>query len=139
MYIGLWGQRSLCGKSILVTMKKGTVEGGLVYHAGFPNAGEDQQGISLSIDALVVRHRASTYFWRLESEVPELHWSAGTIAVVDRAAPPRVGSIVVAIADEAYLLARYRSSGLYDLSGDRLPTESQLWGVVTYIVSAVEG
>ncbi|MGB3023666.1 MAG: S24 family peptidase [Candidatus Saccharimonadales bacterium] len=120
-------------------MKKGSVEDGLVYHAGFPNAGEDQHGVSLSLDALVVKHRASTYFWRLESEVAELRWPAGTIIVVDRALPLREGRMVVAIVDEAFVIARYRKTGLYDLLGSRLDDNSSVWGVITYVVSAVEG
>lgn len=118
-------------------MKKGSVEAGLVYHAGFPNAGEDQHGTSLSLDALVIRHRASTFFWRLETEVGESQWAAGTVLVVDRALPVREGRLVVAIADEAFIVARYRRKGFYDLSGSLLPKETRFWGVITYALQEV--
>ena len=52
-------------------MSKGSIDDGVVFHAGFPNAAEDERFGSLSLDTLVVKHRASTFFWRLEVEVPE--------------------------------------------------------------------
>ncbi len=115
-------------------MKKGAIEQGLVYHAGFPNAGEDQHGISLSLDKLVVKHRASTYFWHLDSEVPELHWPAGSILAVDRAVPPSEGRIVVAIIEDGFVLCRLRKNNLMMLDGSGAPSTSQVWGVVTYVV-----
>ncbi len=120
-------------------MKKGTIEDGLVYHAGFPNAGEDQHGRALSIDALVVKHRASTYFWRLESDVPELHWQSGTIVVVDRALPVKEGRIIVAIVDEVFVICRYRKEGFQLLDGSRVSDDTRLWGVVTYVVQEAIG
>lgn len=118
-------------------MRKGDVDEGLVYHAGFPNAGEDQQGQSLSLDKLIVRHRTSTFFWRLESAVAELHWPAGTIVVVDRSLPARDGRLVVAIVDEAFMIARYRKKGFYDISGESLPADTRLWGMITYVIQAL--
>jgi len=118
-------------------MKKGDVNDGLVYHAGFPNAGEDRHGVSLSLDKLVVKRRYSTFFWRLETEIKELHWPAGAIVVVDRALPVRDGRIVVAIVDEAFTLCRYRKAGLRLLDGSFAPNDSSLWGVVTYVLSEV--
>lgn len=118
-------------------MKKGSIDQGLVYHAGFPNAGEDQHGVSLSLDKLVVKHRASTYFWRLESEVPELHWPAGTIASVDRAVSPASSRIVVATIEGVFVLCRVRRDGLYLLDGTKAAADSTVWGVVTYAIQEV--
>lgn len=118
-------------------MKKGTVEDGLVYHAGFPNAGEDQHGQALNIDKLVVKHRASTYYWRLESAVKELYWQAGAIVVVDRALPPRDGRLVVAIVEEKFVLCRIRRNAFYLLDGSVTPSDSRLWGIVTYVIQEV--
>lgn len=118
-------------------MKKGSVDDGLVYHAGFPNAAEDQYSRSLSLDKLVVKHRASTFFWRLESAVEELHWSAGTIVVVDRALPAGEGRVVVAIVDESFTLCRIRKDAFYLLSGDKTPADTRLWGAVTYVLQPV--
>lgn len=118
-------------------VKKGSYEDGVMYHAGFPNAGEDQHGNSLSLDKLVVRHRASTYFWRLETEVTELHWAAGSIVVVDRALPAYEGRIVVAVVDEACTLCQIRKDGFRLLDGSPTPDDSQLWGVVTHVIQEV--
>ncbi|MGB3008983.1 MAG: hypothetical protein WBB33_01340 [Candidatus Saccharimonadales bacterium] len=118
-------------------MKKGTTTDGLVYHAGFPNAGEDQHGISLSLDKLIIKRHASTYFWRLESEVPHLHWPLGTIVVVDRSLLPTDGRIVVAIVEESFILCRWRKKALYLLEGNPVETEAIVWGVVTYVVQEV--
>ncbi len=120
-------------------MNKGSVTDGLVYHAGFPNAGEDRRDRSLSLDALVVKRRASTYFWRLESEVRELHWLAGTIVVVDRALSPREGRVVVVTVDEAFMLGRYHKNGFRDLDGQSFDGNVSLWGVVTYVLQQVNG
>lgn len=120
-------------------MKKGSVGDGLVYHAGFPNAAEDQRIAALSLDSLVVQHRASTFFWRLEETISELHWLAGTIVVVDRALAPRHGDMVVAVIDEEFVVRSYQLRG----TAPRLmrPDGSvedgatiALWGVITYVV-----
>jgi len=117
-------------------MKKGTASDGVVYHAGFPNAGEDQRFESLSIDQLIFRHRASTYLWRIDSQgVPQLGWQAGTIVAVDRALGPREGDLVVAVVDEDFTVRRYRSGKIEQLDG-RAETsqEISLWGVITHAV-----
>ncbi len=118
-------------------MKKGNSEDGLVYHAGFPNAGEDRHGVSLNLDALVVKHRSSTYFWRLAAAIPELHWPAETIVVVDRALPARVGRVVVAIIEEEFTLCRVAKRGLMMLDASLVGGDAALWGVVTYVVQPV--
>jgi hypothetical protein len=118
-------------------MTKGTVEDGVVYHAGFPNAGEDQRLGGLSLDRLVVQHRASTYFWRLETLVPELHWPAGSIISVDRALVPKQGSVIVVVEDDAFLLARQQRGRFVRLDGTSMDGEVTLWGVVTYCVQKV--
>lgn len=136
-FVNIISYNVLGDKGIIDSVKKGLPEDGLVYHAGFPNAGEDQHGTGLSLDGLVIKHRASTYFWRLETAVLELHWAAGSIVVVDRALPARDGRIVVAIVDEGFALCRMRKNGLFLLDGTRAAPESQLWGVVSHVVQEV--
>lgn len=120
-------------------MKKGRTDEGLVYHAGFPNAGEEASAKSLSLDALVVRHRASTYFWRLDQAVEQLHWPQGATLVVDRARPVRVGSIVVAVSEgEGFCLCRRRQSSLERLDGAAVTAVASVWGVVTHILYEVQ-
>jgi len=116
-------------------MKKGSVSGGLVFHAGFPNAAEDQiSGQGLSLDSLVFRHRASTYLWRLESAVSEMGWGSGSLVVVDRALNARQGDLVVAIVDEAFVIRKLHQGKLFDLHGNLDTTEAsvEVWGVITH-------
>lgn len=116
-------------------IKKGSAEEGIVYHAGFPNAAEDQNFGSLSLDSLVVKHRASTFFWRLAAETPELHWRAGAVLVVDRALTPTQGKIVVAVSEGDFVLARFHQQRLVSLDNRPLTDETVVvWGVVTYVL-----
>ena len=119
-------------------MDKGSIEDGLVYHAGFPNTAEDGNLGSLSLDSLVVKRRASTFFWRLEAAVPELHWKSGSLLVVDRALTPKHGSVGVMVADGEHVLARFNKSMPLRLDGSRFDGEVSLWGVVTYCIQSLE-
>ena len=122
-------------------MKKGTVADGVVYHAGFPNAGEDRRGLPVGLESMIVKHRASTFLWRLEERgVPELGWGPGSIAVVDRALSPRHGDTVVAVVDNEFMVRLYRQDhtpALYRPDGSREESDDvALWGVVTYVIQA---
>lgn len=118
-------------------MKKGSIEDGLVYHAGFPNAGEDQRFDSLSLDAMVFRHRASTYLWRLDGQgIPELGWRGGTIVVTDRALQPREQDLIVAVADNEFVIRRWHNGTMIPLDGhSETAQEVALWGVVTHTLT----
>ena len=118
-------------------MSKGSVDDGVVFHAGFPNAAEDERFGSLSLDALIVRHRASTFFWRLENDAEVFGWPKGSILVVDRALEPKEGSMAVLIDDDAFLLCRFMRSGFRRLDGAKV--DGTLWGVVTYCLQPLQG
>lgn len=114
-------------------MKKGSIADGVLFHAGFPNAAEDQSGESMSLDALVFRHRLSTFLWRLEDAMPELGWQAGTIIVVDRALSPRQNDLVVAVVDESFVVRKLHQGRLYDAAGGLETSEIvSVWGVITH-------
>lgn len=117
-------------------MKKGDVTSGVVYHAGFPNAGEDRQGLALSLDAIAIRHRVSTFLWRLPSDgVPELGWQGGSVVVVDRALQPRDNDFLVALIDEDFVLRRLRDKNLYRPDGEKeTAQQASIWGVVTHVL-----
>jgi hypothetical protein len=117
-------------------MKKGTLTDGLVYHAGFPNAAEDQaERIALNLDQLVVKHRASTFFWCLDTDIEALNWPAGTIVAVDRALGARANNLVVAVVDEDFMLCRVsQDRQLTGLDGSLLSGEVKIWGVATYAI-----
>lgn len=114
-------------------MKKGSTSDGLVFHAGFPNAGEDRAGLSISLDDHVFRHRLSTYLWRLDTDMPELGWRAGSTIVVDRALEPRQNDLVVAVVEESFVVRKLHQGRLYDAAG-RLDESEQIavWGVITH-------
>lgn len=118
-------------------MSKGSKDNGVVFHAGFPNAAEDEKFGSLSLDELAVRHHSSTFFWRLENDVPELLWTSGSVLVVDRALEPKEGSVLVAATDDDFLLLRLRTGKLYRLNGALVEGEVAAWGVVTYCLQKV--
>lgn len=118
-------------------MTKGSKDEGVVIHAGFPNAAEDERFGSLNLDKLVVKHRVSTFFWRLETDVEERGWPSGSVLVVDRAIDAREGDMVVAVADDTFLLSLFSAKGLKRLDGEKV--EGSLWGVVTYCIQPVNG
>jgi len=117
-------------------MRKGDVSSGVVYHAGFPNAGEDRQGLALSLDALAIRHRVSTYLWRLPDDgIPELGWQGRSVVVVDRALNPRENDLLVALIEEDFVVRRFRDKHLYRPDGERETAEqASVWGVVTHVL-----
>jgi DNA polymerase V len=117
-------------------MKKGTTEDGVVYHAGFPNAGEDQRFDALSLDQIAIKHRASTYLWRLDAEgVPELGWTGGSIVVVNKALSPKPNDLVVAVVDEDFAVRRFQTNRLTRLDGSAETSEQlAIWGVITHVL-----
>jgi len=119
-------------------MKKGSQEDGIVYHAGFPNAAEDDHTTAMSLDGLIVKNRASTYFWRLESGIDELQWRPGSIVVVDRALSPRSGRYIVIVVNDAFIIGRFGDKGFYALDGTLQDGDSQLWGVVTFVIQDLQ-
>lgn len=117
-------------------MRKGDVTSGVVYHAGFPNAGEDRRGLALSLDVLAIRHRVSTYLWQLPDDgVEELGWQGGSVVVVDRSLNPRENDLLVALIDEDFVVRRFRDKLLYRPDGERETAEQvSVWGVVTHVL-----
>ncbi len=109
---------------------------GVVYHAGFPNAGEDRQGLALSLDALAIRHRVSTFLWRLPSDgIPELGWQGDSVVVVDRALSPRENDLLVALIEEDFVVRRFRGKNLYRPDGGKETAEqASVWGIVTHVL-----
>lgn len=112
---------------------------GVVYHAGFPNASEGMESIALSLDKLIVRHKASTYFWKLDdSGIPELGWDRGDIVVVDRALIPKHLDYIVAVVNEEFVLRQFVRTDdrqyLAKPNGEQEKQDAAAWGVVTYVV-----
>lgn len=115
-------------------MKSHDSSSGVVFHAGFPNAGEDELS-SLSLDQLVFKHPASTFLWRLAEPIRELNWPAGATVVVDRSLVPKVGDRVVAMLEDDFAVRIYRNNQLYRPDGNREESENiSVWGVVTNLL-----
>lgn len=125
----------------MVSMRKGDVASGVVYHAGFPNAGEDRRGLALSLDALAIRHRVSTFLWRLPTEgIPELGWQGESVVVVDRALEPRENDLLVVLIDEDFVVRRYRDKHLYRPDGERETVDQAgVWGIITHVLQEYRG
>lgn len=119
-------------------MSKGSYEDGVVFHAGFPNAAEDGTFGSLSLDSFVVQHRASTFFWQLAVDMPEMLWSKGSVLVVDRSLQPQNNAIVVVIYEDEFLLCRYNKGVYVRFSGEKV-TDGEIWGVVTFCLQNFQG
>lgn len=114
-------------------MKKGSIADGVLFHAGFPNAAEDQSGAGMSLDARVFRHRLSTFLWQLEDAMPELGWGAGSVVVVDRALSPRQNDLVVAVVEDSFVVRKLHQGRLYDAAGVLEESETvSVWGVITH-------
>jgi len=112
---------------------------------GFSAAGADFRDDRLSLDRLVIRNPAATFFLRAEA-ASDLGGSiqAGDILVVDRAARPGSGSLVVAVVDgELVLRLLARRSGRLVLRPSRPESESpeadeaRIWGKVTYVLHPI--
>ncbi len=120
---------------------------GVAYHAGFPNAAEDTIGqkVALSLDKLVIKQPASTYFWRLDARgVPELGLRGGAILVVDKAKPAQHGDWVVMVINEEFVLRNIvrvdKAVRLFTPSGQpEKQKHAVLWGVVTYCLQTMHG
>lgn len=114
--------------------------------AGFPSPADDVVEQRLSLDAHLIRQPASTFLVRVAGDGlagDGLH--DGDLLVVDRAAPPSTGSLVVAVVDGAFALRRVGR----DAEGRRVlqsahpdapdqaldaGAEATLWGVVRWAI-----
>ena len=97
-------------------------------HAGFPNAATTVGEGALSLDRLLIASPHSTYFFRIRGH----RWHRlgifdGDIAIVDRARPPKQGSLVVWLDDYGeFYLAQWPT------------TTPQLWGVITSVIHQLQ-
>ncbi len=115
--------------------------------AGFPSPAEDVRE-KLDLQALLVRHKASTFFFRVDGvSMVDAGMDEGDILVVDRAVEPTNGCKAVCFLDGEYTVKRVEiAPGKIRLlpanAGDKrykpievLPSdEFAVWGVVTWII-----
>lgn len=98
---------------------------GVSVHDGFPNPATDSSLQAIDLNALLIRHTASTYFMRIAGN----DWVgqgifAGDMAIVDRALVGRGNDPVLWIKDDLFVISPYHA----------VPADAVVWGVVTTII-----
>lgn len=115
--------------------------------AGFPSPAEDVRE-KLDIVSLLVRHKASTFFFRVDGvSMEDADMDEGDILVVDRAVDPYNGCKAVCFLDGEYTVKRIEitAEGIRLLPANENnqkyypitvspDDEFAVWGVVTYII-----
>jgi len=114
--------------------------------AGFPAPADDFIERRLSLDAHLIRQPASTFLMRVAGDcLAGAGVRDGDLLVVDRAAPPSTGSLVVAVVDGAFALRRVgRDAGgrrvLQSAHPDALDraldagSDATIWGVARWVI-----
>ena len=127
---------------------EGTMMGDI--KAGFPSPAEDVRE-KLDLTDLLVRHKASTFFFRVDGvSMVDAGMDEGDILIVDRAVDPYNGCKAVCFIDGEYtvkqveigaegvrLLPANGNSAKYRPIVVRPEDEFLVWGVVTYIIKKV--
>ena len=112
--------------------------------AGFPAPADEQVERHLSLDEHLIRHPEATFFMRVQGdELRDQGIHDGDLLVVDRAAAPSTGSVVVAVIDGQFRLARVARDAqgqrvLHTAAGAALRLDRALdltlWGVVRWSI-----
>lgn len=112
---------------------------------GFPSPAADFKESQLSLDEHLIEHREATFFLRMAGSSMDGHGiHDGDLLVVDRAAQPGDGNVVVAVIDGDFLVRQlsHQPGGVTlraseDGSQDihiKADQELQVWGVVRYSI-----
>lgn len=126
-----------------------TIEGEFVgeVKAGFPSPAEEIRE-SLDLGKLLVRHKASTFFFRIDGvSMVDESLDDGDIIIVDRSLDPYDGCKAVCCIDGEYTVKRVEISPsgvrLLPANGDSkkykpinvtADNNFLVWGVVTYVI-----
>ena len=113
--------------------------------AGFPSPSADDLEGEIDPIAWVVRHPASTFWWRVEGNcLWDVGIRDGDLIAVDRAGKRRVGRAVLAVVDGAVTAKILRKKGdQYFLAPAntqeafpdiKLTEDSEIWGVIAGVV-----
>lgn len=113
--------------------------------AGFPSPADDYIDRKLDLNEHLIRHPAATFFVRVAGDsMTEAGIVSGDILIVDRAADPRNGSIVIAAVNGELTVKRLKKTSARLLLMPANPafspteitpdTQFEIWGVVTYII-----
>ena len=98
---------------------------GVSIHTGFPNAATDTRLRGLDLNRLLVRHRSSTFMFRVRGEqgITQGIFN-GDLAIVDRLAVPRAHDLVLWHNGQQFNLSRPA----------RMAADATRWGTVTAVI-----
>ncbi|AOE49753.1 LexA family protein [Kangiella sediminilitoris] len=109
--------------------------------AGFPGVVDEHMEETLSLDQLLIKNAATTFFARVEGDsMIGAGIFQGDILVVDRSVSAKDGDIVVALLDNEFTVKRLKKSDTLTLQAENpdYPNiqitgehELMIWGVVT--------
>ncbi|GAA4355275.1 translesion error-prone DNA polymerase V autoproteolytic subunit [Kangiella marina] len=109
--------------------------------AGFPGVVDEHMEDTLSLDQLLIKHPATTFFARVEGDsMTGAGIFQNDILVVDRSVTAKDSDIVVALLDNEFTVKRLKSQGTLKLQAENssypdieITGEHELviWGVVT--------
>jgi len=116
--------------------------------AGFPSPAEDAPHERLDLLRLIIRHPASTFYFRVSGvSMTDAGLDEGDIIVVDRSLDPTDGSIAVCFIDGEFTVKRIRRENggirLMPANDKYAPilitaeNDFSIWGVVTYVIKKV--
>lgn len=118
---------------------------GCKINAGFPSPADDYIESWLDLNEHLVKHKAATFFLRVKGDsMKGANIHDGSLLIVDKAAEPKHGDIVVVAMDGEFIVKRlYRRDGVVKLQAANeaypeilIKPESDLvvWGVVQHVV-----
>ena len=116
--------------------------------AGFPSPADDFKEIRISLDRELVKNKESTFYARVSGNSMEnAGLSNGDLIIIDRAINPEKNKIAVCFIDGEFTVKRIVKKGnkLFlkpennNYKEIEVGDESQLivWGIVTYVIKAV--
>ncbi len=116
--------------------------------AGFPSPAEDSPRERLDLLRLIIRHPASTFYFRVSGvSMTDAGLDEGDIIVVDRSLDADDGRIAVCFLDGEFTVKRIRrengnirlmpANDRYDPIEITAESDFDIWGVVTYVIKKV--
>jgi SOS-response transcriptional repressors (RecA-mediated autopeptidases) len=116
-------------------------------HAGFPSPAQNYMNGTIDLNRVLVRHRETTFFARVEGDsMKDDGIGNGDIVVIDKSLDPKDGDIVIAHHDGEFVLRRIKidkgkkCAWLMSADGKSNPTKISsennivIWGIVTYTI-----
>ncbi|MBR3947488.1 MAG: translesion error-prone DNA polymerase V autoproteolytic subunit [Bacteroidales bacterium] len=119
-------------------------------HAGFPSPAQNYMNGTIDLNRVLVRHRETTFFARVEGDtMKDAGIGNGDIVVIDKSLDAKDGDIVVAHLDGEFVLRRLqidkkqKCAWLLPADSKSKPTKITdgndlvIWGVVTYTIKKI--